>query len=684
MPEHRIELSALTLRAAVTPDSINADERTVDVIFATGAAVPRYDWRTDTKYQETLSLKPDQIRLARLNNSAPFLDSHSGAGLGSMLGVVVPGSATVVGGTGRATVRFSRRADVEPVWQDVRDGIIRNVSVGYVVHKYEEREGKAGALPMRHAVDWEPYEISAVPMGADDGAKVRGADHTPTNPCVIWTRDAKETVMDDERQEAAVPLRSVTSIQTTNGTNGTTGAEDLGAPELNERAEGTAEEKRRISGILNGCEAARLPMSYARKLIDEGHGLEKAQGMILDTLRGRALDDKGPRQGPSAVQVVGADPLENVWRGITGALLHRIDSRFALDDNARQYRTHSLLRTAEECLEQRGIRTRGMSKDTIASLAFAPTPGIEYRSGLHTTSDFATILADVANKSLRRAYDEAPQTFSVISRQIEMPDFKPVKRTQIGEAPALAKILEHGEFTRGTVAEGKEQFSLSTYGRMFGITRRALVNDDLDAFGRMTTAFGRSARNLESDLVWAEILRNANMGDGIPLFNASHGNLAAAAAAIDVTSLGIGRAAMRAQKGLDGATYLNISARYLVVPPGKETIADQYTTAISPALGGSVNPFAGRLTVVSEPRLEGGITLQGATPEVIAGSTTAWYLAADPGQIDIVEYGYLAGQVGPSIESRNGWDIDGLEIRCRHDFAAKVIDYRGLFKNAGL
>jgi hypothetical protein len=352
-----------------------------------------------------------------------------------------------------------------------------------------------------------------------------------------------------------------------------------------------------------------------------------------------------------------------------------------MDDNARQYRTHSLLRAAEECLEQRGIHTRGMSKDTIAGLAF----GFQMRVGLHTTTDFANILADVANKSLRRAYDEAPQTFSLISRRIPMPDFKPVKRNQLGEAPALSKILENGEFTRGTVAEGKEQFALGSFGKIFGITRKALVNDDLDAFGRMATMFGRSARNLESDLVWAEILRNANMGDGVALFATAHGNLAGTPAVIDIASLGIARAAMRNQKGLDARTFLNISSRYLIVPPGKETVADQFVSVnLAAAQASNVNPFSGRLTVVTEPRLEGGVTLDAdGPPEVIAGSATAWFLGASPDQIDMIEFGFLDGQEGPVVESRVGWEVDGLEIKCRHDFAAKVIDFRGLFKNAG-
>ena len=61
----------------------------------------------------------------------------------------------------------------------------------------------------------------------------------------------------------------------------------------------------------------------------------------------------------------------------------------------------------------------------------------------------------------------------------------------------------------------------------------------------------------------------------------------------------------------------------------------------------------------------------------------AWYLAADPAQIDIIEYGYLEGEEGPTIETRIGFDVDGIEIKCREDFAAKVLDWRGLYKNAG-
>lgn len=127
---------------------------------------------------------------------------------------------------------------------------------------------------------------------------------------------------------------------------------------------------------------------------------------------------------------------------------------------------------------------------------------------------------------------------------------------------------------------------------------------------------------------------------------------------------------MRNQKGLDGVQFLNLVPRFLVVPPSKETIADQYVTVVTPQEGAKVNPFQGRLAVLSEPRLE-------------AASATAWYLFADTGQIDIVEWGVLAGEEGPVIETRIGFDVDGVELKCRHDVAAKVIDWRGAYKNVG-
>lgn len=184
--ERRTEtLPALCVRAWVAPSSVNETDRTIDLVFSTGAPVERYDYLSGKRYIETLSINAAHIRLGRLNAGAPLLDTHSAYSVRDQIGTVVPGTAMVVGKQARATVRFSKRDDVEPIWRDVRDGITRNVSVGYRVHTYEETPARGNALPTRLATDWEPFELSLVPMPADVGAQTRSARPVDTNPCAI-------------------------------------------------------------------------------------------------------------------------------------------------------------------------------------------------------------------------------------------------------------------------------------------------------------------------------------------------------------------------------------------------------------------------------------------------------------------------------------------------------------------
>lgn len=205
MPQ--IDLLPLDLRAAVA--SINEDARTVDLTFSTGAAVDRIDWGTGKRYREVLSMKAEHVRLERLNSGASLLNSHASTNLADVIGAVVPSTARIEQGQGLATVRFSRRADVEPYFQDVKDGIIKFVSVGYRVHKFMEDAGRDGALPTRTAVDWEPFEISMVAMPADAAAKVRAEAGAPLNSCLVIVRDLATEDADRVRRFRLAMARAV-------------------------------------------------------------------------------------------------------------------------------------------------------------------------------------------------------------------------------------------------------------------------------------------------------------------------------------------------------------------------------------------------------------------------------------------------------------------------------------------
>jgi len=166
-----IELAQQTRAAQIAPATADEGQRTVEVVWSTGAAVRRADWITGKLYVEELSMQPGHVRLERLNSGAPLLNTHDRYDLRGIIGVVE--RAWIDGGEGRALVRFSRRAEVDPVWRDVLDGVIRNVSIGYRVYRYEEFPGEKP--PRLLATDWEPEEISLVPVGADAGAGIRSA-----------------------------------------------------------------------------------------------------------------------------------------------------------------------------------------------------------------------------------------------------------------------------------------------------------------------------------------------------------------------------------------------------------------------------------------------------------------------------------------------------------------------------
>ncbi len=248
-------------------------------------------------------------------------------------------------------------------------------------------------------------------------------------------------------------------------------------------------------------------------------------------------------------------------------------------------------RLARAFLDSEGVRIRGLTRDEVATRA------------LHTTSDFPQLLAAVTNKTLRDAYDAAPRTFMPIARRTTAADFKDIHRLQLGEAPQLEKVNEAGEFKRGTIGEAKESYRVQTWGKVIGITRQVIINDDLDAFTRVPALFGTSAATLDCDLVWGIVRDNPAMADGNALFHTGHKNLAGTGAALDVGGLGKARAAMARQTGLDGKTILNIRPVFLVVPSTLELAAEQLIAqSLVPAKTGDVVPASIRsLAVIAEP-----------------------------------------------------------------------------------
>lgn len=609
MPMTTETLDLLTRRAPIEPSSLDAQARTVDVVWSTGAAVTRRDY--EGTYREVLSMKPGHVRLQRLQSGASVLFNHRFDSLDGLLGTVL--SASLVDGAGRATLRLSERA-----LQLVQEGLLRHVSVGYRVHAWQDSSDSQTGARTRTAVDWEPVEISFVTMPADLGASVRSA-----------STSKKEFEMEEETPTAG-------------------GREDVqpgnpGAQTVNVE----------IRGIVA---TAGLSRDFADDLIDRCVTPDEARSAAFDELVRRGGGEIRTEQ-PRVQMAAGFDDPAVRCRAIGEALYcSRVDPNHQPSDQARQFVGMTLVEIARDTLRARGISTVGLS------------PGQVVTRSLHTTSDFSAILGDTVGRTLRAAYASAPAGLKQLARQTTARDFRARSRIMLGEAPALEKVNESGEYKYGAMAEAKESYRIDTFGRIVGLSRQAIVNDDLGAFTDLSRRMGIAAADFEGQFL-VDLLESAGgagptMDDGAALFHADHGNLAAAGGEIGEASLSAARLAMRKQTGLSGRR-ISVVPRNLLVPADLETAAEKQLSQIQATKTGDSNPFSA-LQLVVEPRLS---------------SATRWYLQAE--NVDGLEYAYLEGAPGPQTESRNGFEVDGVELKVSLDFGAGFVDWRGWYQDAG-
>jgi len=415
--------------------------------------------------------------------------------------------------------------------------------------------------------------------------------------------------------------------------------------------------------------------TFLTALIDEGVSVDVARERIMNKLNAEYSRNPIVPINPPAT-FGGRDEVDKRREGMEAALFLRGNPSASADmiEKGREFAGLTLVDMARECLNAAGVKTRGMERHEIARVALQGRNGAaEYFAGSMTTSDFPNILANVANKTLRQAYEAAPRTFVPFCRQVTAADFKPVNRVQLSDIAALQKTSENGEFVRIYLGDSKESYALSTWGGIVPITRKVVLNDDLQSLTRIPAGLGIAAATLESDTVWAVITANANMADGLPLFHASHKNLTATNALAGVANITAARKAMRKQTAPKG-TILNLIPKFLIIPAALEGIAVQLTNPINLAATASsadVPAFVRAMVPIVEPRLDA----------VASVGDTNWYTAADPSSIDTIEYCYLEGQQGVNIETRQGFEVDGVEVKARLDFAAAAIDFRGLQKN---
>lgn len=487
-------------------------------------------------------------------------------------------------------------------------GDVTGVSVGYRVKAWSESRDAATGDRIRTATKWELIEASLVPVPADPHCTIRSKP-----------MEENEVVTEPEVTSEAVETRVEVNAQ-----------------------------------IRSIATAAGLDTVFSDGLIDREATAEQARSAAFEEMQRRtSVRIPTARVGPS-----GDDPAV-VHTRMAEALACRMLGTEP-SEPARPFMGLGMSDMARHLLTRAGVAGVGMlGREELVTRA------------MHTTSDFPNLLTAAGNRVLMPAYQAAQSPLKAMARQRNADDFRPMSLIRVGEFGKLKKVNEAGEIKALTTGEAIEGYSLETFGGIFNLSRKAIINDDLGAFTQWAGMMGRSAAETEADQLVQLLTQAAGlgpvMGDGKRLFHVDHGNLAGAGALPDVDELSAARLALRRQTGLDNESPINAPPKFLLVAADLETVAEQLLATLAANTVTEANPFSGKLTLAVEPRLPDG----------------EWYVFADPAILPVLEYAYLSSAQGPQMASRDGWDVLGREFRVVLDFGAGAIDWRGAYRNPG-
>lgn len=653
----------------------NLESRTVPASLSSESPVDRFFGR------EILVHDSDAVDLSRAGDGLPLLWNHN---TDEPIGVVE--RIKIKDGKLRGVLRFSNNKKAIEVFNDVRDGFLKNISIGYQVNKFEEQ---ANSNDIR-VTGWTLLESSVVTVPADASVGINRslsgvnemADENHTPAVEVGNNDGSGT-----GAEPVVPIRQI----------------DTNAV----RAKAVLDERNRlkeIDGIFANPIVPRDSVydGIRAQALNEGWSADQTRKIVMETLGGKAEPISNPGAVPDDVQVfgvglrsqpaaspayqprplgagvrMGEDQTEKFRNGFTEAMLVKagvLTDRKSIDGaRAGGFVGKRLIVLAGDYCRMHGINTQAMDDDAVAARA------LTYRAAGQTTSDFTNILANVANKSLLQGWEEAPETWQIWTRRGTLPDFKTAEISGLSGFTGLDEVPEDGDITYGKFTDRKETIKLVSYAKKYRITRKLIINDDLRALSAIPRAMGRAGNRKVGDITYA-LLNGTGPTlnqDSTALFDtSSHKNYVAAATAPTVATLNTAAVAMAKQTDPNTSAVLNIQPRFLMVPKALESTARVLIAATYDPAGtaGTLppNPFSGRYEVITDARLDGQTY-----------GTAAWYLLADPNIFDTFEVAFLNGMAEPYMRENEEWDGQGTSYLVGVDFGVSALDFRSVHKYRG-
>lgn len=676
-------------QAGIAPGSYDKESRTVEAVFSKGSAVRRWG------YVEVLEISEKAIDLSRVEKGlVNLLDTHNRWQLDSVLGTI--SDVRVESGALVGKISFADTEEGRKIEGMVARGEVKGISIGYAIRTFETTKAEGEKPEVRKATQWELMEVSLVPVPADPEAGIRSEQAIETRT------EGQEDA--GNGSEATPQKRNDTMPKQKQGGGGTPAPETREQPANTPAPSqpGSQVEQRTYDAFRSsdaiafvdmargwGDEMATRATELVKKVDQDEMGPDQARSALLADIakqqRGETETD-GIRSTVSAT--VTSDEMGKFMRGAANAVMQRAGITHLVREAAQakgdeldldpgEFRGMRLVDIAAMCNERNGVTPASRSPEDIvrAALGGFATRDVNPQ-GLQGTADFAVLLGNVVRQTIQAAYATVPDTWRKFCAVGSVTDFRPHYRVRLSTFGSLKVVNENGEFENQSIPDGsRESISAQTKGMIVALTRQAIINDDLSAFSTLAVQLGRiAARTIEED-VYATLALNSGLGpvmaDGKTLFHADHGNIGAGAA-LSVDALDADDAKMAAQKDRGGKEYLDLSPSVLLVPRGLKGDAIVINGAeYDPNKAGKdmvPNKVRGLFDdIVASPRLSG----------------TRRYIFADPNIAPALEVAFLNGEQQPFIDQQDGFRVDGVEWKVRHDYGVGAVDYPGALTDAG-
>jgi len=613
-----------------TPTVNAEDTNTLDFVFiSSDNAGTRYDWYEDEYYTEQLDIVGANTK--RLNT---FFKDHSrstDSASGKITNVRTENNELI------GSVTFGSNPDSQVLLSKYREGILTDVSIGYEINDYTvEKRGASNEQDIVTVTNFDIFEVSAVGLGFDSGAKKR-------------SNNLEE---DDDMNKDLLERLAVLEAQSKRSEEEKKELATLRAKKVKVENDEVVRLKAENKEMKRVAEIKTIADSFGER---GARVLKDNDSLSADAFRAKLLADfagEKVEKIPSTDNV--AQERSKMINAIVDGLALRVGAKIDKPcEGSEAYRYAPLTTIANMLLPE---SDKSLNPMEVAERSLV-------------TGDFPLLLQSVGARVLVSEFEKQAGTYEVWMRKVDVPDFRVMQDlTSSFGGGRLSKTAENGDLRELKGNEAKESWKIETFGNKFVLTREMLINDDLGAFTDLVSTFGEMAQTTANGIAY-DILQGKGdyasykMADGSGLFVGSRSNSATLALSSD--ALSAGRTAMSRHKSMDGKTPLRITPKFLIVAPELEVKAKEILGATSKLGADNVNvPNANQnlYTLVVDPEIT---------------SPTAWYLLAERRTFKM---GFLAGTNRKPIIKKNDSSVLRVVFEGIFDIGVMAEDYKGLYR----